>query len=119
MIQNQIKFANTTASQWKRIFATAIIMLLLMTFSPSVGIVPAMAAAAGGINTVMTVVIDIVSTASKAIGVVIVIWGVFQIILAMRREDSEAIGKQITTVVVGGVLTGFGLIANNLYAALG
>lgn len=67
-----------------------------------------------GVDTVMDTVIQILSTAALYVGVVISLWGVFQIILAMRREDSEAISKQIMTVVVGAVLIGFGATADTL-----
>lgn len=70
------------------------------------------------LDNVMNIVIDIIGKAALYIGIVIVLWGVFQIVLAFRREDSEGISKQITTVVVGGVLVGFGALANNLYNAL-
>ena len=67
---------------------------------------------------VMNTVLGIIQTASKYVGAVIVLWGVFQIIMALRREDSEAIGKQITTVVVGAVLLGFGLTAQQLFNSI-
>ena len=70
-----------------------------------------------GVSTVMDTVIDILSTASLYVGIIISLWGVFQIILAMRREDSEAISKQIMTIVVGAVLIGFGATADSLMSA--
>jgi uncharacterized membrane protein HdeD (DUF308 family) len=89
----------------------------------SIGIVPAFALEevdieTGALDGVMNTVVSIVSTAALYIGIVIVLWGVFQIVLAFRREDSEGISKQITTVVVGAVLTGFGTFADNIYEAL-
>ena len=114
MIKNQNKFANTTLEQWKRIFGAAIIMMMFMAFSSGV-----MFVSADALDTVIGIVTEIVGKAATYIGVVIVIWGVFQIILAFRREDSEGISKQITTVVVGGVLAGFGLIIPRLAGALG
>ncbi len=81
-------------------------------------VMPALAGGGGmdmsGVDTVMDTVIQILSTAALYVGVVISLWGVFQIILAMRREDSEAISKQIMTVVVGAVLIGFGATADTL-----
>lgn len=56
-------------------------------------------------------VMGIVTMAAKWVGAIISLWGVFQIIMAMRREDSEAISKQIMTVVVGAVLIAFGFAA--------
>ena len=43
----------------------------------------------------------------------------FQAIMAFRREDSEGISKQITTVIVGAVLVGFSFVVGPLRTALG
>ena len=97
------------------------IMLVAMfiAFAAISGVSPVMAGEEGGaLDDVMDIVIGIIGNAAFYIGIVIVLWGAFQIILAFRREDSEAISKQITTVVVGGVLVGFGAIAEELYGAL-
>lgn len=71
-----------------------------------------------GLNQAMGYVLTILTTAAKWVGAVISAWGVFQIIMAMRREDSEAISKQIMTVVVGAVLIAFGLAAPQLISTL-
>ena len=71
------------------------------------------------LSAVVGIVLDIVTKAGLYIGAIITVWGVFQIILAMRREDSEGISKQITTIVVGAILVGFGLTAESLLGALG
>ena len=119
MIKNQNKFANTTYAQWKRIFAVALIMMMFMSVLTLTGVMPALATVnTQGLDTVMTTVLTIIQTAAKYIGAVIILWGVFQIILAFRREDSEGISKQITTVVVGGILLGFGLTATTIYNAI-
>lgn len=107
-----------------KICLIALVATFFVTFAVALGIVPAIAAGAGvpvdtgALDSVMGTVISIVSTAALYIGIVIVLWGVFQIILAFRREDSEGISKQITTVVVGAVLTGFGAFAESIYEAL-
>lgn len=91
---------------------TVIAMMIAMFVCGSV--MPAFALDTSGVDTVMDTVIQILSTAALYVGVIISLWGVFQIILAMRREDSEAISKQIMTVVVGAVLIGFGATAETL-----
>jgi uncharacterized membrane protein HdeD (DUF308 family) len=106
-----------------KICLIALVATFFVTFAVALGIVPAFAGAGvpvdtGALDSVMGTVISIVSTAALYIGIVIVLWGVFQIILAFRREDSEGISKQITTVVVGAVLTGFGAFAESIYEAL-
>ena len=72
----------------------------------------------GGVQAVMEIVKGIVSTAGTFGGIIIVIWGVFQMIMAMRREDSEAISKQVITIVVGGVLVGFGQMIGPIIEAV-
>ena len=110
----------SSASMLKKICLIALVATFFVTFAVAMGIVPSFAAAVdtGALDSVMDTVIGIVSTAALYIGIVIVLWGVFQIILAFRREDSEGISKQITTVVVGAVLTGFGAFAETIYSSL-
>ena len=78
-------------------------------------IVPAYADA---LSSAMEYVTNILATAAKYVGAVISAWGIFQIIMAMRREDSEAISKQIMTVVVGAALVAFGFAAPELINSL-
>lgn len=109
----------TQQTQKGRMFFATLLIAVLASFAIGTGILP-VAASSGALNQVMDIVInDIISVAAKFIGVIIVLWGVFQIILSLRREDSEGISKNITTVVVGGVLVGFGVIAQSLAGALG
>lgn len=82
---------------------------MVLTAAIACAINPAFATiGTGAVETVMDTVIQIIGTASLYIGIIISLWGIFQIILAMRREDSEGISKQITTIVVGAVLIGLG-----------
>ena len=117
MSKNQTLLTNNRA-QWGRYCFAAMLIAVFAAFAMASGMTPALAASSGALNNVMNKVIGIISDAAFYIGIVIVLWGVFQIILAFRREDSEGISKQITSVVVGGVLVGFGSIANQLYATL-
>ena len=101
----------------------ALAIAVLIALVASTGIGPALADEGADSETalaaVMGVVVGIVKTASTAIGAVIVLWGVFQIVLAFRREDSEGISKQITTVVVGTILCGFGIFVDDLLDVMG
>lgn len=71
------------------------------------------------LNQIVGTVVGIVKTAALYIGIIVVIWGVFQIILAMRREDSEGISKQVTTIVIGSLLVAFGAFIDDILGALG
>lgn len=112
MNKNQMTLNSTRHDAIKRfaLIAMALIMCAAMAIAPSISFVYATDALEGLMGTVVGLVTD----AAFYIGLVIIIWGVFQIVLAFRREDSEGISKQITTVVVGGVLLGFGEIAQGL-----
>lgn len=111
--------------QWMRYGIVALTIACFLTFAMTAGIMPAFAADidTSGTDTalenVMGVIVDIITKAAMYIGGAIVLWGVFQIVLAFRREDSEGISKQITTVVVGSILVGFGAFAKKLLGLLG
>lgn len=96
-------------------FTLCFMVAIMMSFMIS----PCFAIASAGLGAVMKIVVDIVTTAATYVGAIISIWGIFQIIMAMRREDSEAISKQIMTVVVGAVLIGFGTLMEPLLGQLG
>lgn len=117
---NNISTKASNKGMFQKICLIALVATFFVTFAMAMGIVPSFAAGVetGALDSVMDTVISIVSTAALYIGIVIVLWGVFQIILAFRREDSEGISKQITTVVVGAVLTGFGAFAETIYSSL-
>ena len=120
MFQTNSLTKKSNAEAFKKICLIALVACFFVTFAMAIGVVPSFAANpdTGALDSVMDTVISIVSTAALYIGIVIVLWGVFQIILAFRREDSEGISKQITTVVVGAVLTGFGAFAETIYNSL-
>lgn len=110
---------NLTTNKKQNVLNKFVMVALMVAFAVAFAATPAVSfVAAGALDTVMDKIIEIISTAALYIGIVIVLWGVFQIVLAFRREDSEGISKQITTVVVGGVLTGFGAVAEGLYTSL-
>ena len=121
MFQTNSLTKKSNVEAFKKICLIALVACFFVTFAMAIGVIPSFAAGTpdtDALDRVMDTVISIVSTAALYIGIVIVLWGVFQIILAFRREDSEGISKQITTVVVGAVLTGFGAFAETIYNSL-
>lgn len=116
MNKNQMTLANNRSNKAKRFMLIAMVMMMAMamTVAPALSIVSANVVNNTTMQSLLNTVVTLVSTAAAYVGVVIIIWGVFQMILAFRREDSEGISKQITTVVVGGVLIGFKALANTL-----
>ena len=118
MVENQITLLNKR-ERWMRCGAIALALVCFFAFVMASGVVPAFADGDDALGNVMNVVIELITKAALYIGIAIVLWGVFQIVLAFRREDSEGISKQITTVVVGSILVGFGAFAKKLLEALG
>ena len=57
-------------------------------------------------------------TAGTTIGAIIAVWGIFQCILAMKREDAEGIQKNVIVVVVGALLITFSQTAERLINSL-
>ena len=120
---NLLTQKNATRNRMFLFASIAVVALfVVMMFSGTIGTAfaggTATTADTGALDSVMNTVVGIVTTAAFYIGIVITLWGVFQIILALRREDSEGISKQITTVVVGAVLVGFGAFADDIISAL-
>ena len=120
MNQNLIAKSGDKKTMLKKFALIALVLTAFTALLASTGMLPALAAnvSTTALDSVMDIVIDVIGKAALYIGIVIVLWGVFQIVLAFRREDSEGISKQITTVVVGGVLVTFGALAKSLYTTL-
>jgi uncharacterized membrane protein YedE/YeeE len=118
MNKKQTLTTNTKKEMFCRYGLLALVLTVFVAFAASVGILPVLAEDGDVLKEVVNIVIDIIGNAALYIGIIIILWGAFQIILAFRREDSEAISKQITTIVVGGVLVGFGALAGQLYKAV-
>ena len=120
MNQNLIAKSGDRKAMLKKFALIALVLTAFTALLASTGMLPALAAnvSTTALDSVMDIVIDVIGKAALYIGIVIVLWGVFQIVLAFRREDSEGISKQITTVVVGGVLVTFGALAKSLYTTL-
>jgi uncharacterized membrane protein len=124
-MKNQLTLANNSHAMLKKFAIAALVIALIVSLAAVAGINPAFAAGGAGgdpddvLGGVVNVVLDIITMAARYIGLIIVLWGFFQIVLAMRREDSEGISKQVTTIVVGGVLCGFSFVINPLKTVLG
>jgi hypothetical protein len=107
---------NKIKSISKRSIAIVVVLVIAaLLISGSIAAV----SAGDALSTAMDSVLTIIETAAKYVGIVIALWGIFQIILALRREDSEGISKQIITVVVGATLTTIGFSIRGIYSALG
>lgn len=94
---------------------TTILIATLMMAATATGILPVFATDA--VEGLMTELISVITSAAGYVGMIIIAWGAFQMIMAFRREDSEGISKQVITVVVGGLLLGLGTLLGNLGVA--
>lgn len=63
---------------------------------------------------VMNKIKDLVYKIFKYIGFILVIWGVGQLILAFKNEDSDSKSRAIMSIVSGVALFGFETLANSL-----
>lgn len=63
---------------------------------------------------VMNKIKDLVYKIFKYIGFILVIWGVGQLILAFKNEDSDSKSRAIMSIVAGAALFGFETLANSL-----
>lgn len=109
----------TTMQRKETVKKFAIAAAIAMGFA-ALTLAPGMMAFAvdGKVNAIVAEVIKLITSVAKAAGLIIALWGAFQCIMAFRREDSEGISKQITTIIVGAILAGFGLLAPVLQGIL-
>ena len=63
---------------------------------------------------VMNKIKDLVYKIFKYIGFILVIWGVGQLILAFKNEDSDSKSRAIMSIVAGAALFGFSTFADSL-----
>ena len=94
---------------------TTMLIAALMVAATATGVLPVFAT--GAVEGLMSTLIGVITDAAKYVGMIIIAWGAFQMIMAFRREDSEGISKQVITVVVGGLLLGLGGILGMLGVA--
>ena len=60
--------------------------------------------------------VKILSNTARYIGVLIVVYGVFNVILAFTQDDAERISRGVTTLVLGAALTGLSALAPHLFS---
>lgn len=58
--------------------------------------------------------LEVVCNISKYLGIVIVVYGIFQFVLAFSRDDSEAVSRGLSVLVVGAILLGASFLLPNI-----
>jgi hypothetical protein len=118
MGNNRIELAKNRHENLTRFGFISLLLAMFCFCAITFSMSPVLAIDTSGLDNVMDIVIDLVGTAALYVGIGVALWGLFQIIMAFRREDSEGISKQLTTVIVGAVLIGFGASVEAIYRAL-
>ena len=62
--------------------------------------------------------IEILSTMSMYLGMVIVVFGVFNVVLAFSQDDSERVSRSVSTLVIGSVLIGMHVIMPMIFEGM-
>ncbi|MBQ8626911.1 MAG: hypothetical protein IJ419_12180 [Agathobacter sp.] len=60
--------------------------------------------------------VKILSNTARYVGVLIVVYGVFNVVLAFTQDDAERISRGVITLVVGAALTGLSALAPHLFS---
>lgn len=90
-------------------------MCILILFSMCNLPVQASAIVVTGINNLKTLVVSIVA----AIGVIVLIWGVFEWAIAWQQHDSAQITQALKKVVAGLIMIGIGSIVGIIAPSIG
>lgn len=62
--------------------------------------------------------IEILSTLSMYLGMVIVVFGVFNVVLAFTQDDSERVSRSVSTLVIGSLLIGMHVIMPMIFEGM-
>jgi heme A synthase len=62
-----------------------------------------------------TTMIKIITSVARYVGILVVVYGIFMVVLGFRDDNAEAISRAISALVVGAVLLGFSALAPNLF----
>ena len=86
MNQNLIAKSGNKKTMLKKFALIALVLTAFTALLASTGMLPALAAnvSTTALDSVMDIVIDVIGKAALYIGIVIVLWGVFQIVFLLR-----------------------------------
>ena len=62
--------------------------------------------------------IDILGTVSMYLGTVIIVFGVFNVVLAFTQDDSERVSRSVSTLVIGSLLIGMHVIMPMIFEGM-
>ena len=88
------------------------LMIAFMFFALSA--TPVMAAGDTSVDSLVGTIVGIILTMFRYVGIVLLVWGVAQFVMAMKRSDSESKGDAIQTIIAAIVLIGLKTVVTSL-----
>ncbi|MBS5196961.1 MAG: hypothetical protein KHY93_07380 [Clostridiales bacterium] len=88
------------------------LMIAFMFFALSA--TPVMAAGDTSVDSLVGTIVGIILTMFRYVGIVLLVWGVAQFVMAMKRSDSESKGDAIQTIITAIVLIGLKTVVTSL-----
>lgn len=88
------------------------LMIAFMFFALSA--TPVMAAGDTSVDSLVGTIVGIILTMFRYVGIVLLVWGVAQFVMAMKRSDSESKGDAIQTIITAIVLIGLKTVITRL-----
>ena len=70
-------------------------------------------------DSIITSVVSVITTIAVYVGVVLLFWGIFQLILSFKNDDAEAKSRATTLLVTTICLIGIKVIAGPVMTAIG
>lgn len=80
----------------------------------SLSATPVMAAGDTSVDSLIGTIVGIILTMFRYVGIVLLVWGVAQFVMAMKRSDSESKGDAIQTIIAAIVLIGLKTVVTSL-----
>lgn len=88
------------------------LMIAFMFFALSA--TPVMAAGDTSVDSLVGTIVGIILTMFRYVGIVLLVWGVAQFVMAMKRSDSESKGDAIQTIITAIFLIGLKTVVTSL-----
>lgn len=88
------------------------LMIAFMFFALSA--TPVMAAGDTSVDSLIGTIVGIILTMFRYVGIVLLVWGVAQFVMAMKRSDSESKGDAIQTIIAAIFLIGLKTVVTSL-----
>ncbi len=95
-------------------FARPMNMLMFAFMFLALSATPVMAAGDTSVDSLIGTIVGIILTMFRYVGIVLLVWGVAQFVMAMKRSDSESKGDAIQTIIAAIVLIGLKTVVTSL-----